>query len=280
MSMAGRMEGKVALVTGAARGQGRAHCIRLAEEGADIIAIDICEQIDTVQSFTMGTAAELEETADSVRALGRRVLSRKVDVRDLAALEAVVRDGVAELGRLDTVVANAAIVEWRPAWEFSEQDWQNIVDVNLTGAWKTAKAAIPTMIESGRGGSIAFIASLAASKGFANVGPYVAAKHGLVGLMRTLSIELGPHRIRVNTVNPTNVDTPMIQHETMYGFFVDEGQPPSQEAAIAGLVQYNSIPVPWVDPIDVANAVLYLASDEARYITGVTLPVDGGANCR
>ena len=274
--MAGRLDGKVALVTGAARGQGRSHCVRLAEEGADIIAVDVCAPLDSVKSFPPATPEDLEQTVAETERVGGRVIARQVDVRDLAGMEAVVRDGVAELGHLDTVVANAAIVEWGRAWELSEADWREVIDVNLTGVWVTAKAAIPSMIEAGRGGSLIFTSSAAGSRGFANVGHYVAAKHGVIGLMRTLAVELGPYFIRVNTVNPTNVDTPMIQHPTMWNLFVPDTPNPSQDQIKAAMSQVNAIPVPWIDSVDVSNAVIFLASDEARYITGVSMPVDAG----
>jgi SDR family mycofactocin-dependent oxidoreductase len=275
--MTGRLEGKVALVTGAARGQGRSHCVRLAEEGADIIAIDVCRHNESVTSFSLATAEDLEQTAAEVEKFDRKVLARQVDVRDLTAMQVVVQEGIVELGRLDIVVANAAIVEWGKSWEFTETQWRDIIDVNLNGVWNTARATVPVLIEADRGGSLIFTSSLAGSKGIANVAPYVAAKHGIIGLMRSMSVELGPHAIRVNTVNPTNVDTPMIQHPTMWGLVVPDTTDPSPEQIRSALAGMNSIPVPWIDPIDVSNAVLFLASDEARYITGVSLPVDAGA---
>ncbi|NGP08479.1 mycofactocin-coupled SDR family oxidoreductase [Rhodococcus sp. 14C212] len=275
--MSRRLEDKVALVTGAARGQGRSHCIRLAEEGADIIAIDVCSPNETVASFPLATDAELDETAAAVQRLDRRVLARQVDVRNLEDLEAVVAEGIEKLGRLDTVVANAAIVEWGKSWEFTEKQWRDIIDVNLNGVWNTARATVPALIEQDLGGSLVFTSSLAGSKGIANVAPYVTAKHGIIGLMRCMAVELGPHRIRVNTVNPTNVDTPMIQHPTMWSYAVPDTANPSTEQIESALATMNAIPVPWIDPVDVSNAVVFLASDEARFITGVSLPVDAGA---
>ena len=278
--MAGQLAGKVALVTGAARGQGRSHCLRLAEEGADIIAVDICEQIETVTSYAMGTREDMKETAELVRNLGRRIVAREADVRDLNAMTNVVSDGVDELGRLDIVVANAGIVGYGKTWEFTEDEWRDLIAVNLTGVWNTTKAAIPVLIEAGRGGSMIFVSSLAGTKGFANVGHYVTAKHGMIGLMRVLSAELGPYFIRVNTVNPTCVDTPMIQHPTSYELFAPGVENPSVEQIQAAMGAMNSIPIPWLEPIDVSNAIAFLASDGARYITGVDLPVDAGARVK
>ncbi len=276
--MAGRMEGKVAFITGAARGQGRSHAIRLAQEGADIIAVDICKNIDTVTPYyPLATEEELAETAKAVEALDRRIVTKVADVRDLDALQAAFDDGVAQLGRIDTVVANAGIATYGKAWELSGEQWKDMIDVNLTGVFHTAKVAIPTMIEADRGGSIMFTSSIGGLKGIQQVGHYVAAKHGIVGLMRTLANELGPHSIRVNTIHPTNVDTIMIQNPGTYAMFSPGDPEPSQEKAMPGFMSLNTLPVPWLETVDISNAVLFLASDEGRYITGVTLPVDAGA---
>ena len=276
--MAGRMEGKVAFITGAARGQGRSHAIRLAEEGADIIAVDICQNIDTVTPYyPLATEEELAETVAAVEALDRRIVAKKADVRDLDGLQAAFDAGVAELGRVDTVVANAGIATYGLAWELSGEQWKDMIDVNLTGVFHTAKVAIPSMIEAGRGGSIMFTSSIGGLKGIQHVAHYVAAKHGIVGLMRTLANELGPHSIRVNTIHPTNVDTIMIQNPGTYAMFSPGDPEPSQEKAMPGFMSLNTLPVPWIEALDISNAVLFLASDEGRYITGVTLPVDAGA---
>jgi SDR family mycofactocin-dependent oxidoreductase len=276
--MAGRMEGKVAFITGAARGQGRSHAIRLAQEGADIIAVDICEDIATVTPYyPLATEDELAETVAAVEALDRRIVARKADVRDLDGLQAAFDAGVAELGRVDTVVANAGIATYGLAWELSGEQWKDMIDVNLTGVFHTAKVAIPTMIEAGRGGSIMFTSSIGGLKGIQHVAHYVAAKHGIVGLMRTLANELGPHSIRVNTIHPTNVDTIMIQNPGTYAMFSPGDPEPSQEKAMPGFMSLNTLPVPWIETSDISNAVLWLASDESRYVTGVTLPVDAGA---
>nr|PZN37275.1 MAG: SDR family mycofactocin-dependent oxidoreductase [Actinomycetota bacterium] len=271
----GRVSGKVAFITGAARGQGRSHAVRLAQEGADIIAVDICRQIDSVP-YPMATPDDLAETVKQVEALDRRIVAVEADVRDHDALKAAVDQGVAELGRLDIVVANAGICSLGSAEEMSVQTWRDMIDVNLTGVWLTAKVAIPHLKAAG-GGSIILTSSVAGLQGAGNVSHYVAAKHGVVGLMRSLALELAPFRIRVNSVHPTQVDTPMIMNEAMYRLFLPDAEHPTREDFAPVSEALNALPTPWVDPADVSNAVLFLASDEARYITGVTLPVDAGA---
>ncbi len=272
----GRVEGKVAFVTGAARGQGRSHALRLAQEGADIIAIDICDQIETVP-FPMATPADLEQTVKEVEALDRRIVAVQADVRDFAAVKAAVDQGVAELGRLDIVCANAGIAGGNtPAWEQTEAEWHNTIDVNLTGVWHAAKAAVPHLIAGGRGGSMVLTSSAAGLKAMQNIADYVSAKHGVVGLMRTLALELGPHNIRVNSVHPTVVNTPMIQNSWTATLFRPDLENPTIEDAHDVFRGLNVLPILWVEPVDISNAVLFLASDEARYITGVTLPVDAG----
>jgi SDR family mycofactocin-dependent oxidoreductase len=272
------MEGKVAFVTGAARGQGRSHAVRLAQEGADIIAVDICQDIDTVTPYyPLATEEELGETVKAVESLDRRIVARKADVRDLAGLQAAFDEGLAEFGHVDTVVANAGIATYGKAWELTGEQWKDMLDVNLTGVFHTARVAIPSMIEAGRGGSILFTSSIGGLKGIQNVAHYVACKHGIVGLMRTLANELGPYSIRVNTIHPTNVDTIMIQNPGTWAMFSPGDPEPSQEKAMPGFLSLNTLPVPWIEPVDISNAVLFLASDEARYVTGVTFPVDAGA---
>ncbi|MHC1560980.1 mycofactocin-coupled SDR family oxidoreductase [Actinomycetospora sp. C-140] len=274
--MAGRMEGKVVLVTGAARGQGRSHAVRLAREGADVIAVDLCAGIDTVVGkYPPATREDLDQTVVEVEKLDRRVVARVADVRDQAALDDAVADGIAELGRLDGVVANAGIASYGRAWELDDATWQDMLDVNLTGVWRTAKAAIPRMMDDG--GAMVFTSSIGGFKGIQQVGHYVSAKHGVVGLMRNLANELAPYRIRVNTVHPTNVDTHMIQNPGTWGMFAPGDPEPTQEKAIPGFTSLNALEIPWIESVDVSNAVLFLLSDEARYITGATLPVDAGA---
>jgi (+)-trans-carveol dehydrogenase len=271
----GRVEGKVAFITGAGRGQGRAHALRLAEEGADIIAVDVCRQLETVP-YAMSTPEDLAETTKLVEDLDRRIVVREADVRDTAQLADVVREGVAELGRLDIVVANAGIASIGPSAELEEEVWQETIDVNLTGVWKTVKAAVPSIIEGGRGGSIILTSSAAGLRGFPNISHYVAAKHGVVGLMRALAQELAPHMIRVNTVNPTTVDTPMVMNDMFYGLVRPDVEQPGRDEMAEAFVGLNILPIPWVEAIDISNAVLWLASDEARYVTGVALPIDAG----
>ncbi|NMI01786.1 mycofactocin-coupled SDR family oxidoreductase [Pseudonocardia acidicola] len=272
----GRVEGKVALVTGAARGQGRAHAVRLAEEGADIVALDLCDQLASVP-YDMATPADLAETVKRVEELDRRIVARQADVRDLAALQAVVADGIAEFGHLDIVCANAGIASFAPTWELSEDQWQQMLDVNLTGVWKTVKATVPQLLEQGHGGSIILTSSIAGLIAFPNLGHYTAAKHGVVGLMRTLAVELAPHRIRVNSIHPTTVDTDMVNNPAIYSLFLGGLQGATRADAEVGMKAMNAIPIPWVDPIDISNAVLWLASDESRYVTGTTQVIDAGA---
>ncbi|HEY1819027.1 MAG TPA: mycofactocin-coupled SDR family oxidoreductase [Trebonia sp.] len=275
--MPGRVAGKVAFITGAARGQGRSHAIRLAQEGADIIAVDICEDVPGIP-YPGATEADLAETVKQVEALDRRIVAAKADVRDYAGLKAVLDDGVAQLGRLDIVSANAGIGSAPVrAWEMDESVWQTMLDVNLTGVWHTTKAAIPILIEGGHGGSIILTSSAAGLQAYQNVAHYVSAKHGVVGLMRTLALELAPYLIRVNSIHPTQVDTPMIQNEPTYRLFRPDLEHPTEADFAPASQAMNALPIPWVDPVDISNAVLFLASDEGRYITGVTLPVDAGA---
>lgn len=272
--MAGRLEGKVAFITGAARGQGRSHAVRLAQEGADIIAIDVCEPI-AHNAAGGATEAELAETAALVEALDRRIVAIKADVRDAEQLQRAVEEGVAQLGRLDIVSANAGIAG-TPAMaeDLPEDQWQDMMNINLSGVWRTAKVAIPHLKAAG-GGSIVITSSVAGLKGFGNLAHYVSAKHGVVGLMRSLATELAPFNIRVNSIHPTQVDTPMIMNDTIFELF-SPGKP-SKDVFAEVSKSMNSLPIPWVDPVDISNALLFLASDEARYITGVPLPVDAGA---
>jgi (+)-trans-carveol dehydrogenase len=271
-----RLEGKVAFVTGVARGQGRSHAVRLAEEGADIVGVDIASQIATVP-FPMATPDDLAETVKQVEGLDRRIVAAKVDVRDYDALKVALDDGVARLGRLDIVAANAGIGSFAKAEQLTERAWRDVIDVNLTGVWHTCKAAIPHLQAAG-GGSIVITSSLGGLKGFQNVAHYVAAKHGLVGLMRTLANELAPDMVRVNTVHPTNVNTDLLHNQAAYRVFLPDHQGDITREEVAPAFQtLHALPIPWVESVDVSNAVLFLASDEARYVTGVTLPVDAGA---
>ena len=275
--MAGRVEGKVAFISGAARGQGRAHAVRLAQEGADIIAVDICKQIDSV-AIPLSTPEDLAETADLVKGHNRRIYTAEVDVRDYAALKAAVDAGVEQLGRLDIIVANAGIGNGGNTLDkTSEVDWTDMIDVNLGGVWKTVKAGVPHILSGGQGGSIILTSSVGGLKAYPHTGHYVAAKHGVVGLMRTFAVELGQHMIRVNSVHPTNVNTPLFMNEPTMKLFRPDLENPGPEDLKVIAQMMHTLPVGWLEPEDVSNAVLFLASDEARYITGVTLPIDAGS---
>jgi SDR family mycofactocin-dependent oxidoreductase len=265
----GKLEGKVAFITGAARGQGRSHAVRLAADGADIIAVDICRQIDTV-AYPMSTPDDLAETAKQVEALDRRIFAAQADVRDPTALRQAFETGVAELGPVDIVLANAGIAPM--ALHEKHQTWQDVIDVNLTGVFNTVETAIPSMIKRGAGGAIVLTSSTAGINGIG--GPtrgglgYTASKHGVVGLMRSYANILAPHSIRVNSVHPTGVNTPMIINEAMQEFLALD---PQLSEAMS-----NALPVPMVEPADISNAIAWLVCDDARYVTGVTLPVDAG----
>lgn len=272
----GRLDGKVAFITGAARGQGRSHAIRLAQEGADIIAVDLAAQVDTVP-YPMATPEDLAETVRQVEALDRRIVATQADVRDVDGLRQAVDAGVAELGRLDIVSANAGIFSNARAEDLTEVEWDDMIDINLKGVWLTAKVAIPHLRAAG-GGSIIITSSAAGLKGYPNFIHYVAAKHGVIGIMRTLALELAPDFIRVNSLHPTSVDTDMIQNPALYALFAPDLQPEERTREVLGqrFAALNALPIPWVESVDISNALLWLASDEARYVTGVTLPVDAG----
>ncbi len=276
--VAGRVEGKVAFITGAARGQGRSHALRLAEEGADIIAVDICEDLPGMERFYPGaTQEDLEETVRQFEALDRRIVARTVDVRDFSALTGALDAGVAELGHVDIVSANAGVfVFGDQSQDATEEDWDLVNGINAKGVWLTAKAVIPHFIEQGTGGSMILTSSTAGIKGTPNVVAYTASKHAVVGIMRTLALELAPHRVRVNTVHPTGVATDMIQNEATYRLFMPDVAHPTREQAAPIFESTNALPTPWVEPIDISNAVLFLASDEARFVTGTELKVDAG----
>ncbi len=273
----GRVEGKVAFITGAARGQGRSHALRLAQEGADIIAIDVCEAIPE-NPYPPATEEDLAETVRQVEALDRRIVAQKADVRDFEQLKAVVDRGVAELGRLDIVSANAGIAgTFNRSEDIPDDQWMNMIDINLSGVWRTCKAAIPHLKAGGRGGSIILTSSDAGLFAYENISHYVSAKHGVVGLMRTLALELAPDMIRVNSVHPTTVNTPMVNNDAVFRLFRPDLENPTVDDFKQAATVMNALPIPWVEAVDISNAVLFLASDESRYITGVPLPVDAGA---
>jgi (+)-trans-carveol dehydrogenase len=276
--MTGRVEGKVAFVTGAAIGQGRSHAVRLAQEGADIIAIDVCKPIVENTTIPPATPEDLAETADLVKSHNRRIFTAEVDVRDYDAMKAAVDAGVEQLGRLDIIVANAGIGNGGDTLDqCSEHDWQEMIDINLSGVWKSVKAGVPHLISGGNGGSIVLTSSVGGLKAYPHCGNYVAAKHGVVGIMRSFAVELGQHMIRVNSVHPTHVSTGMIMNEGTWKMFRPDLENPGPDDMAPICQMFHTLPIPWVDPIDISNAVLFFVSDEARYITGVTLPIDAGS---
>jgi SDR family mycofactocin-dependent oxidoreductase len=264
----GRVDGKVAFITGAARGQGRSHALRLAEEGADIIGVDLCGPPVDNLPYPPATPDDLKETVRQVETLDRRIVAAQVDTRDRAGLQQALQDGVAQLGHLDVVVANAGICIPAGWDEVTPQVWQDTIDVNLTGVWNTVSLAAPHLVDHG-GGSIIITSSAAGLKGLPFLAPYVASKHGVVGIMRALAHELAEHNIRVNTIHPTGVDTPMGQgQEHMFALI-------NSKPKLAPMFT-NSLPVEVTQPVDISNAVLFLASDESRYVTALTFTVDAG----
>jgi SDR family mycofactocin-dependent oxidoreductase len=268
--MVGNLEGKVALITGAARGMGRAHAVKLAGEGADGIAIDICADFESTD-YPGATTADLAETARLVEAQGRRIVFRETDVRDADAMDAVVADGLAQFGRIDIVLANAGIIRVTDC-EHRRQTFRDIVDVNLVGAWNTVDAAIPALISGGRGGSIVLTSSTQGIKalGSNRAGPqaYAASKRALVALMQGWATELAPHSIRVNTIHPSGVATDMILNDATMKLVAAE------DPWI--IAQQNALPIPLLAPDDIAGAVAWLVSDAAQFITGTSWPLDAG----
>jgi SDR family mycofactocin-dependent oxidoreductase len=275
----GELAGKVALITGAARGQGRAHAVRLAQAGADIVAIDLAAPMPTVP-YALATPEDLERTEKLVLELGRRIQIVRADVREQQPLDAAVAAAMAEFGRLDVVVANAGIISYGYTWETSDEQWRDVIDVNLTGVFHTVKAAVPAMLEAGNGGAIVLTSSVLGMRGTTGASSYVATKHAVVGLTKSLANELGPHRIRVNSVNPSNVATDMVLNPTTLGLFRPDLDAPTPDDVKEAMTAMHPFPIPWVDPVDVSNAVLFLASDAARYVTGISMPIDAGLLAR
>jgi SDR family mycofactocin-dependent oxidoreductase len=272
--VSGRLDGKVAVVTGAARGIGRACAQRFAEEGADVALLDVARDVPGVP-YPGARGEQLDEAAAEIKASGRRVVAHAVDVTDSAGLTAAIAAVRKDFGRIDVLVTAAGIDSWARAWELADDQWQTMIDVNLTGVWKTAKAVAPAMIEQGSGAMI-FIGSVLSHRANKEFAHYTAAKHGVLGLMRAFGLELAPYRIRVNSVDPTVVFTDMVMNQK----YLDRlgGHPGTTlDEAREYYLKWNTLPVSWIEPVDVANACLFLASDEARYITGVALPVDLGA---
>ncbi len=275
----GRVAGKVAFITGAARGQGREHAIRLAEEGADIIAVDVCGDIEGAP-YPLATEADLDETAALVEKLDRRVVAAKADVRDLEALRGALQQGVDELGRPDIVIANAGISgSPAPAALIEEAAWQTMLDINITGVWHTIKVAVPHMSD-GRGGSIILVSSMLGLRGGGYMAHYASAKHAVVGLMNSLANELAPQWIRVNSIHPGNILTPMIDNEQFHRTLRPDLAEPTMADAAELIGHFHMLPVPYFEARAVSNAVLFLASDEAKYITGAALPIDAGATAK
>jgi SDR family mycofactocin-dependent oxidoreductase len=273
----GLVDGKVALVTGAARGQGRSHAVRLASEGADVIAVDICaDKLETL-SYALATEADLDETIRQVEATGRRAVKAVADVRSLSEMQRAVEAGLAELARIDIVCANAGIGTWAVSWEMTEQQWSEMVDINLTGVFNTVRAALPSMVERAEGGSLVLTSSTAGLRAYQNTAHYTAAKHGVIGLMKVLAQEVGPHGIRVNAVCPTTVRTPLVINDATFELFAPDVENPGEDDVREAFEGLNILPgVAWIEPGDVSDAVLFLCSDAAKYITGVALPIDAG----
>jgi SDR family mycofactocin-dependent oxidoreductase len=278
-AMSGPLEGRVAFITGAARGQGRAHAIRLASEGADIVAIDVCGQISDTITYPLGTTEELAETVRAVEATGRKVLSREVDVRDLDALQQVAAEAVEQFGRLDILVANAGVLSWGRVWEMSEEQWNTVIDVNLNGTWKTIRAVVPAMIEAGNGGSIIVVSSAAGLKATPGNAHYSASKHGLTALTNSLALEAGEFGIRVNSIHPYSIDTPMVEKDAMMALFAKHpnyihafspmAYHPVNHTSKKGLQEFMTAE-------EVSDVVAWLAGDGSATISGSQIAVDRG----
>lgn len=272
----GKFDGKVVLITGGARGQGRSHALTFAKEGADVAFCDIASQIDTVP-YPMSRPADLDETVKLVEELDRRCVGVTADVRDRGAVEAFAERARTELGRIDFLLANAGIFSFSTIAEMDETTWTHMIDTNLTGVFHAMRAVLPTMIEQNYGRIVA-TSSMAGKMGFANVGHYCAAKWGVIGLVKSLAMEVGGNGITVNAICPTSVDTTMIQNEAAYRLFLPDAENPTREDAAPAFQTLNAIPVPWIEAVDISNAMAFLCSDEARYITGETIAVAAGSN--
>jgi (+)-trans-carveol dehydrogenase len=272
--MAGKLDGKVALITGAARGQGRSHALALAREGADIFGVDMCAQVESV-AYPLSTTDDLAETASLVTGTGRRIETYIGDVRSSADMRAATEQAISTFGKIDIVIANAGI--WTPGsvWEMDDQTWQDMIDINLTGVFNTVRFAIPQMMER-KSGSLVLISSTCGVKALGWMPHYNAAKHGVMGLTRSLALDLGPYFVRANAILPSTVNTPMIMNDPSYKIYRPDLENPTREEAMSGFYAHNAMPMPYVEPEDVSEAVLFLASDASRYITGIGLPVDLG----
>lgn len=279
MAAAAPLEGRVALITGAARGQGRAHAARLAADGADIIAVDVCAPVSESVTYPMPTSEDLAETAGLVEATGRKVIAREIDIRDLSAQQQVVADGMEQFGRLDIVVANAGVLSWGRIWEMSEEQWDVVIDVNLNGTWRTIRAAVPAMIDAGNGGSIIIVSSSAGLKATPGNAHYAASKHGLVALTNALALEAGEFGIRVNSIHPYSIRTPMIEPDAMAELF---GKHPAFLHSFAPMpmkpVARQGKPglQEFMEPEEVADVVAWLAGDGSMTVSGSQIAVDRG----
>ena len=274
----GKLDGKVALITGGARGQGRSHALTLAREGADIVICDIASQIETVP-YHMATEDQLTETVRLVEDLDRRCVAVKADVRDPSQVQSVVDRAINEFGKIDILSANAGIFSFSTIAEMSDQMWHDMIDTNLTGVFNSMRAVVPHMVRQGYGRIVA-TSSVAGRMGFANIAHYVSAKWGVIGLVKSLAQEVAANGITVNAICPTNVDTDMIQNEAFYSLFVPGVAHPTKEQAAQAATAMNAIPIPWVESQDISNALLFLVSDDARYITGEAIHVAAGATAR
>jgi len=271
-----RFQDKVVFITGVARGQGRSHAVRFAAEGARIIGVDICRDLPNTP-YPLATEEDLAETVRQVESAGGAIHTEVADVRDLAALRQALAAGMERFGGLDIIVANAGTYSPSPVQWLTSEAWQETLDTNLTGVFNTVRAGVKRIIEQDRGGAIVITSSTAGLRGMYGSPAYNAAKHGLVGFMRSIALELAPLNIRVNTVHPTSVDTPMIINDVFPRLVRQDLQEPTKDDAAEFLVTQQAIEVPWVNAGDISDAVLWLCSDEARYVTGATLPVDAGA---
>ena len=271
-----RFEDKVVFISGVARGQGRSHAIRFAQEGARIIGFDLCEDLPNAP-YPMATEEDLAETVRQVEAAGGAMHAAVADVRDYRAVREVAKAGIEKYGRLDVILANAGTYAPLPVQFVSADSWAETISVNLTGVFHTVKAGIRQMIEQDQGGAVVMTSSTAGLKGFWGAPAYNAAKHGVVGLMRSLALELAPNNIRVNSIHPCSVNTPMINNAVFPTFVRSDLESPTFDDVGEFLQGMQALPIPWIEAGDVSAAILWLCSDEARYITGVTLPVDGGS---
>jgi SDR family mycofactocin-dependent oxidoreductase len=272
----GKFDGKAVLITGGARGQGRSHALQFAKEGADIVVADIAEQIETVP-YTMSNESQLAETVKLVEEYDQRCVSVKGDMSRSEDVQHVVDTAVAELGRLDIVIINHGVLSLAPVAEMTDQQWYDVLESDLSGVFKTMRATIPHLVQQESGRIIA-TSSMAGRTGLPTVAHYCAAKWGVIGLVKSVAREVAGQGVTVNAICPTNCDTDMIHNQPFYELFAPDVENPTKEQAVPGFLSLNAIPVPWIDPIDISNAMMFLASDEARYITGEALHVSAGWN--